>query len=206
MPKFFSAESSTVNLKTRTEKKVQKSVVKSETGSWARIVQVTLKCSPQKAKLDDNLAFTVGFHIDGMVRRNFHQKFWEAAYDQHDGGLRMAFKADLSKSGVRLLSKPLKEEKFVRRAVFFWTRNPEIPHRVWMTVATEFETILYPKTEEEAREMMFNVTRSFELPASSLGKGDHNLNASVSAKWGKHVFTERGQVSGKSASLKIQIA
>jgi len=28
----------------------------------------------------------------------------------------------------------------------------------------------------------------------------------VSAKWGKHVFTERGEASGKSPSLKIQIA
>ncbi len=185
---------------------MQKSVVKQDAGSWALIEQVTVKCSPQKAKLDDNLAFTVGFRLDGVVRRNFHQKFWEAAYDQHDGGLRMAFRVELHKSGVRLLAKPLKEEKFVRRAVFFWTRNPEIPHRVWMTVATEFETILYPKTEEEARDMMFNVTRSFELTASSLGKGNHNLGASVSAKWGKHVFTERGEASGKSPSLKIQIA
>jgi hypothetical protein len=184
---------------------LQKSIVKQDAASWARIEQVTVKCSPQKAKLDDNLAFTVGFRLDGVVRRNFHQKFWEAAYDQHDGGLRMAFKVDLRKSGIRLPGKPLKEEKFVRRAVFFWTRNPEIPHRVWMTVATEFETILYPKTEEEARDMMFNVTRSFELPASSLGKGDHNLGASVSAKWGKHVFTERGEASGKSPSLRIQI-
>jgi len=43
------------------------------------------------------------------------------------------------------------------------------------------------------------------LPASALGKGNHNLGASVSAKWGKHVFTERGEASGKSPSLKIQI-
>lgn len=184
---------------------MQKSIVKQDAGSWARIENVTVKCSPSNPKIDDNLAFTVGFRLDGVVRRNFHQKFWEAAYDQHDGGLRMAFKAELHKSGLRLLAKPLKEEKFVRRAVFFWTRNPELPHRVWMTVATEFETILYPKTEEEAREMMFNVTRSFELPASSLGKGNHTLGASVSAKWGKHVFTERGEASGKSPSLKIQI-
>jgi hypothetical protein len=27
----------------------------------------------------------------------------------------------------------------------------------------------------------------------------------VSAKWGKHVFTERGEASGKSPSMKIQI-
>src|SRR5438093_4451424 len=114
---------------------LQKSVVKQDAGSWARIEQVNVKCSPQKAKVDDTLAFTVGFRLDGVVRRNFHQRFWEAAYDQHDGGLRMAFKVELHKSGVRLLAKPLKEEKFVRRAVFFWTRNPEIPHRVWMTVA-----------------------------------------------------------------------
>jgi len=61
--------------------------------------------------------------------------------------------------------------------------QPEIPHRVWMTVATEFETILYPKTEEEAR---YDVQCDKELRATRqlAWKGDHSLGASVSAKWG----------------------
>ena len=99
----------------------------------------------------------------------------------------------------------VKRDKFVRRAVFFWTRNPELPYRVWATVATEFETILYPKTEEEAQGMLFDVTRSYEIPAKSLGSGRHSLEAKVRVKWGKHIFTERGDVSSRSPSHKVSV-
>ncbi len=73
-------------------------------------------------------------------------------------------------------------------------------------MATEFETILYPKTEAEAQDMLFNVTRNFELPASTLGTGEHTLDAKVRVKWGKHIFTERGEASAKTSPLKIRVA
>jgi hypothetical protein len=99
----------------------------------------------------------------------------------------------------------VKRDKFVRRAVFFWTRNPELPYRVWATVATEFETILYPKTEEEAQGMLFNVTRNFEIPAKEFGRGEHSLDAKVRVKWGKHIFTETGEVVGKTPPCKLRV-
>src|SRR5438093_3158225 len=118
----------------------------------------------------------------------------------------MAYRVDLSKLRSKLLlPAELKRDRFVRRGVFFWTRNPELPYRVWATIATEFETILYPKTEEEAQTMLFDVTRTFELPASKLGKGHHTLEAKVHAKWGKHVFTERGETAAKKPVLKIDV-
>ncbi len=173
---------------------------------WAIVDNPTIFVSPQNAKLDDNLAFTVGFKLNGGIRRNFVRRLWEAAYDEHDLGLRMAYRVELYKQRSKVLpAAELKQDKFVRRGVFFWTRNPELPYRVWATVATEFETILYPKTEEEAQNMLFDVTRSFELPASTLGKGQHTLEAKVHAKWGKHIFTERGEASAKTPSLKVRI-
>jgi hypothetical protein len=161
--------------------------------------------APENAKISDNLAFTVSFKLNGGIRRNFVRRLWEVSYDEHDLGLRMAYRVDLSKQRSKLLYTQLKQDKFVRRGVFFWTRNPELPYRVWATVATEFETILYPKTEEEARTMLFDVTRSFELPAAKLGKGKHTLEAKVHAKWGKHVFTERGEASAKTPATKVSV-
>src|SRR5213594_2701898 len=174
---------------------------------WASIQDLTIAASPQLAKLEDNLAFTVGFKLKGGIRRNFVRPLWEKAYDEHDLGLRMAYRVDLSKQRAKVLpGAELKREKFVRRGVFFWTRNPELPYRVWATVATEFETILYPKTEGEAQDMLFNVTRNFEIPAKTLGTGQHSLDAKVSVKWGKHIFTERGEASGKTAPFKVRVA
>ncbi len=172
---------------------------------WATIQEATMTVSSEKAKLDDSLAFTLNFKLNGGIRRNFVRRLWEVAYDEHDLGLRMAYRVELFKQRSKLLTTKLKQDKFVRRGVFFWTRNPELPYRVWATVATEFETILYPKTEEEAQKMLFDVTRSFELPASKLGKGHHTLEAKVHAKWGKHIFTERGEATAKTPSIKVSV-
>jgi len=178
--------------------------VKGET--WAEIDSATISCTPQKSKLDDSLAITVNFKLKGGIRRNFVRRLWEAAYDEHDLGLRLAYWVTLYKQRAKLLpGTEVKKDKFVRRAVFFWTRNPELPYRVWATVATEFETILYPKTEEEAQDMLFNVTRNFEIPAKTFGPGQHSLEAKVKVKWGKHIFTERGEATGKTGPLKVQV-
>jgi hypothetical protein len=185
---------------------LQAPLQRSKGEQWASIRNVTMSVSPQNPKVDDNLAFTVGFKLEGGIRRNFVRHLWEAAYDEHDLGLRMAYRVELCRQRSKILpSSELKKDKFVRRGVFFWTRNPELPYRVWATVATEFETILYPKTEEEAQNMLFDVTRSFELPASLLGKGQHTLEARIHAKWGKHVFTERGEASTKGPPVKIHV-
>src|SRR5215469_4572460 len=185
---------------------MQASLQRQKGEQWASIQEATIKVSPERAKLDDNLAFTVSFKLNGGIRRNFVRRLWEAAYDDHDLGLRMAYRADLARQRVKPLpGSELKRDKFVRRGVFFWTRNPELPYRVWATIATEFETILYPKTEEEAQTMLFDVTRSFELPASTLGKGQHTLEARVHAKWGKHIFTESGEATGKTPVVKVSV-
>jgi hypothetical protein len=185
---------------------MQASIPRAKTGQWAVIEDATISCSPQRASIDDGLAITVNFKINGGLRRNFVRKLWEAAYDEHDLGLRIAYYVSLEKHRAKPLpGSEVKKDKFVRRASFFWTRNPELPYRVWATVATEFETILYPKTEEEAQGMLFNVTRNFEIPAKSLGPGDHALEAKVRVKWGKHIFTEKGEVSGKTGTLKVRV-
>ncbi len=131
---------------------MQSSLERVKGEQWASIQDLNIAASPQLAKIDDNLALTVGFKLKGGIRRNFVRPLWEKAYDEHDLGLRMAYRVDLSRRRAKVLpGAELKREKFVRRGVFFWTRNPELPYRVWATVATEFETILYPKTEEEAQ-------------------------------------------------------
>ncbi len=183
----------------------QASIQHSKGEHWADLTELNIACSPQKAKQDDNLAFTVNFKLRGGLRRNFVRSLWEKAYDEHDMGFRVGYWVSLVKRKGRLLPVEVKKDKFVRRGVFFWTRNPELPYRVWATVATEFETILYPKTEEEAQSMLFDVTRTFEVPAKKLGKGQHSVAAKVGVKWGKHVFTARGEATGKSPTLKVQV-
>src|SRR5437870_9195609 len=100
-----------------------RTLARMEGPQWARIEDTAILCSPQKAKLDDNLAITVNFKLNGGIRRNFTRDLWEKAYDEHDAGLLMIFWVELLRNRP-LLSKPIKTDKFKRRAIFFWTRNP----------------------------------------------------------------------------------
>jgi len=68
----------------------------------------------------------VGFRLDGVVRRNFHQMFLGAAYDEHDGGLRMAIKVTYASREFDCLASPERGEVCPESGVL-WTRNPEIP-------------------------------------------------------------------------------
>src|SRR6266699_1792863 len=70
---------------------------------WASVEDATITASPERAKLDDNLAFTVSFKLNGGIRRNFVRRLWEVAYDEHDLGLRIAYRVDLSKLRSKLL-------------------------------------------------------------------------------------------------------
>src|SRR5947209_18568399 len=98
---------------------------------WASIQDLTIAASPQLAKLEDNRAFTVGFKLKGGIRRNFVRPLWEKAYDEHDLGLRIAYRVDLSKQRAKALPwAELKRERFGRRGVFFRARIPELPYRV----------------------------------------------------------------------------
>src|SRR2546422_9461168 len=93
---------------------------------WASIQDLTIAASPQLAKLDDNLAFTVGFKLMGGIRRNFVRPLWEKAYDEHDLGLRMASRVNLTKQRAKVLpGAELKHTKLVRREGFCWTRKRE---------------------------------------------------------------------------------
>src|SRR6266699_6520740 len=63
---------------------LQSSLERMKGEQWASIQDLTIVASPQLAKLEDNLAFTVGFKLQGGIRRNFVRPLWEKAYDEHD--------------------------------------------------------------------------------------------------------------------------
>src|SRR5436309_7614527 len=119
-----------------------RTLARMEGHQWARIEDNAILGSPQKAKLDDNLAITVKFRLNGGIRRNFTRDLWEKAYDEHDAGLLMIFWVELLRNRP-LLSKPIKTDKSKRRAIFFWTRNPELPNVAGMTLATGLGTICH---------------------------------------------------------------
>jgi hypothetical protein len=150
-------------------------------------------------KSNDLLSFILSLKINGRIRKIFNQSLWEKAYNKFDNTFRITINVDL-KSGNKILY----SIKFLKKAVFFWTRNPRIPHRIWIFIVKD-DSPFYPESEEEAKSLLFDIEKIIELKPSIISKKNSKIYANVKISWGKHNFTEPTRLEGKSNEEEIQL-
>ncbi|HYX72098.1 MAG TPA: hypothetical protein VE732_04950, partial [Nitrososphaera sp.] len=92
--------------------------------------------------------------------------------------------------------------KLGRKAALFWTRNPKIPYRIWVSIVKD-DTTFYPLTEEEAKSLLFDVNKIIELRGSDLNSGTHKLYTDIRVSWGKHVYTQPNEIKGRSNDIEL---
>jgi hypothetical protein len=161
------------------------------------IDSATLAKSQESVRPDQPLTLSLSFRIQGSVREAFSQKNWERAYNKHDKGFLMKIEIDL-KSGRRRITLI----KLVRKAALFWTRNPKIPYRIWVSIVRD-DTPFYPFTEEEAKSLLFDVNKVIELKGSDLNSGTHKLYTDIRVSWGKHVYIQPNEIKGRSNDIEL---
>jgi hypothetical protein len=161
------------------------------------IDSATLAKSQESVRPDQPLTLSLSFRIQGSIREAFSQKNWERAYNKHDKGFLMKIEIDL-KSGRRRIALI----KLVRKAALFWTRNPKIPYRIWVSIVKD-DTSFYPLTEEEAKSLLFDVNKVIELKGSDLNSGTHKLYTDIKVSWGKHVYTQPNEIKGRSNDIEL---
>jgi len=161
------------------------------------IADASLSKSQDSVRPDQPLTLSLSFRIDGAIRQAFSQKNWERAYNKHDNIFRMTIEVDV-KSGRKTIL-PL---KFVRKAALFWTRNPKIQHRIWVSIVKD-DAPFYPLTVEEAHAQLFDVNKVIELSGSDLDSGAHRLHAEIRVSWGKHDYTEPTEIKGRSNEIEL---
>jgi len=161
------------------------------------IADINLSKSQNSDRRGQSTTLSLRFKVDGTIREAFNQKNWERAYDKHDNGFRMTIEVDI-KSGGRVVL-PI---KFVRKAVLFWTRNPKIPHRIWVSIIKD-DAPFYPLAMEEARSFLFDVNKVIELSGNDFLTGTHTLYAEITVSWGKHEYTEPAEIRGRSNEVVL---
>ncbi|MBV9177857.1 MAG: hypothetical protein JO327_13065 [Nitrososphaeraceae archaeon] len=161
------------------------------------IEDAVLSKSQDKLKVDEVLTLSLGFKITGEIREVFDQNNWERAYNRHDNAFRMTIEVCL-KSGRKTIL-PL---KFIRKAVMFWTRNPKIPHRIWISIIKDDQPF-YPLNVDEAKALLFDVKKVIEVNGNDLKSGRHNLVANIKVRWGKHSYTEPTVISTHSNIAEV---
>lgn len=166
------------------------------------INELSLKKLSQPSEVvnnNNNIQMKLSFSIKGLIRDIFTQKTWEKAYNKHDNVFRLTIILDIKNNGKQIDSK-----KLIRKAIFFWTRNPKISHRIWIMIVKD-ESPFYPLEEEEARSLFFDFEQDLAIESNKLNKGKNNIGITVNLSWGKHNFIEKSQITGQSNSVEYDI-
>ncbi|MCL4356109.1 MAG: hypothetical protein JRM79_02225 [Nitrososphaerota archaeon] len=171
-----------------------------------RIDHVRLVTDKKNYASGDTVKVNVTYRIVGGLREAFHPDVWTVAWEDFDKRMPLTMRLTL---GARRGIRPRKLEeikKEVRRASFYWSRDPDLPYRIWVMIMPEDGgPPKIPRNVEDARSKMLDVEKEFGFPASSLGPGYHGLIAEAKARWGRRSFIEKGDVESASKPVVIEV-
>jgi hypothetical protein len=163
------------------------------------ISDIVLKKSHERSTIGNIVSLSLNFTINGMLKEAFTQKNWEKAYNKHDNILRLIIKLDIKNNGQTIESK-----KLVRKAILFWTRNPKIQHRIWITIVKD-DSPFFPLEEEEAKNLLFDFQKEIEIESNKLRGGKNKISIAISISWGKHEYIEKNEISKESNIEEIEV-
>ena len=176
--------------------------------SWprTRIDRVNLFADKKAYASGDTVHLNVGFWIVGGLREAFHPDVWTVAWEDFDKLVRLTLRVSVGMAGGLRGRKIAGAKKEVRKASFYWSRDPDLPYRIWaMIVPEDGGPPKIPRNVEDAKSKMMDMEKDFQFPATSLGPGDHRLFAEAKVKWGRRSFIEKGEVASKSKPLVLKI-
>ena len=163
------------------------------------ISDLVLKKSSEKSTIGNIVTLRLNFAIKGTIREVFSQKNWEKAYNKHDNILRLAIKLDIKNNGQIIESK-----KLVRKAILFWTRNPKIQHRIWITIVKD-DNPFYPLEEEEAKNLLFDFQKEIDIESNKLRVGKNKISIKITTSWGTHEYIEKNEITKETNIEEIEV-
>ena len=176
--------------------------------SWpaTKIGGMQVSVDKRTYSLRETIKANVDFRVVGGLREAFHPDVWTVAWEDFDKILRLTLHVSLGLQGGLRIRKLAETRKQVRRASFYWSRDPDLPYRIWaMIVPEDGGPPKIPNNVEDAKSKMLDIEKQFSVPASSLGPGSHKLVADAEAKWGRRSFIEKGEASTRSKPLVIEV-
>jgi hypothetical protein len=148
-------------------------------------------------KPNEDIPFKIVFKIGGEVRHVFDQRSWEKAYNVHDNLFRIKIDIDLKSN-----RKTLAHKSSFHKASLFWTRNPNLPYRIWIFIIKD-DTTFYPSNVEEARTLLFNVEKEIMIKPSQFDVHGKEIYAQIKVWWGKHNYTPSCELNAKTNKVSL---
>lgn len=149
----------------------------------------------------------LGFRVVGGLREAFAPDVWTTAWEDNDKMVRFMINTSIVSNSVGMLRKEFAStDREVRKAKFYWSRDPDLPYRIWTAIINEDGSApQIPVSVEDAKAKMFDVVKQHVVPAASLGRGDRKIAGTVDISWGRRSFIEKGTASGRSKELTLRI-
>jgi hypothetical protein len=155
---------------------------------------------------NDTVTANLEYRVVGGLREAFHPDVWTVAWEDFDKILRLTMRMSLGVQRGLLTRKLAETKKEVRKASFYWSRDPDLPYRIWvMVIPEDGGPPKIPRSVEDAKAKMLNVEKTFRFPASALGKGKNRLVGNAYVGWGRRSFIEKGSASSKSKPLVVEV-
>jgi len=174
--------------------------------AWPKTALGDLSVIPDKGRfsLDEEVGLALGFRVLGGLRESFSPDVWTMAWEDNDKLVRLMMDCTLTASGFGKSIAATGRE--VRRARFYWSRDPDLPYRIWAAIVHEDGGgPIIPVSVEDARSKFLDVVKRLEFPARSLGRGTHKVSGEVKVSWGRRTYLEKGSATGKTKPVEIKI-
>jgi hypothetical protein len=176
--------------------------------SWPKTILTDIRLITGKKRytIDEIMKFNLGFRTAGGLRESFIPDVWTMAWEDNDKLIRLTIRTLIAKKSSFSTKELARTDKEVRKAKFYWSRDPDLPYRIWpLIVPEDGSKPLIPINVEDAKAKMFDVIKNFEIPASHLGSGEHTLIGVAKVSWGRRSWIEKGESTIRSKGVEVTV-
>ncbi len=176
--------------------------------SWPVTKLEDVQLLPEKKEYPsgDPIVLNVGFRVVGGLREAFNPDVWTVAWEDFDKTLRLTTRTEVVASRGPFRKKLSEPRREVRKASLYWSRDPDLPYRIWpLVVPEDGGSPKIPLNVEDAKSKMFDFVRRFDVPSGSLGAGSHKLTGVASVSWGRRSYIEKGRAAGRARPVVINV-
>ncbi len=177
--------------------------------SWQETAITNVLLIPERNNysLDEDIVLSYSFRLKGGLREAFRPDVWTIAWEDYDKFIRLHYYVELRERTVFGSRKVAETGKRVRKATFYWSRDPDLPYRIWtMIVPEDGGAPIIPTGVDDAKSRMFDFEGKFRISSSVLGRGNHKLYIDARVKWFRRSFIEKGSVESKSKFAEIIVS
>jgi len=159
--------------------------------------------SPSAIKITAYTTFGTSFQILGNGRNDFNPAVWSAAYLAGVRKYVISYTITVREDVSLWLDKQIVPAVTYTRTATIVAGDRSMPGPFWVKITLEGGRTVVPRTVDEAKSLMFDVSKSYQIKGSTLGVGTHKLFARIEAKWSGYLLSGSDKKDKESPRVTV---